>query len=219
MTNQHNRSFSFSNKPKIQDITSWNNTRASWEQPASSWPSDTNSPVLHNKAPISHAEAFQPFNNAVKPSAIANTSTRPLTPPWGISEPFQGWACPPLSSSPPSAHPSYSSSSVQSLPLSCATNPFRQGVDLGKSEITCGAFGTMSSVMCPVTASLSYTLTQSQSPMTTPARKTTFTDDLHKLLDDWTRDTAGKGSGGAARHGRPRIEVGLMFTMDQNQMQ
>uniref|UniRef100_A0A8C4Q2Y7 non-specific serine/threonine protein kinase n=2 Tax=Eptatretus burgeri TaxID=7764 RepID=A0A8C4Q2Y7_EPTBU len=207
MTNQHNRSFSFSNKPKIQDFTSWNNTRASWEQPASSWPSDTNSPVLHNKAPISHAEAFQPFNNAVKPSAIANTSTRPLTPPWGFSEPFQGWACPPFSSSPPSSHPSYSSSSVQSLPLSCATNPFRQGVDLGKSEITYGAFGTMSSVMCPVTASPSYTLTQSQSPMTTPARKTTFTDDLHKLLDDWTRDTAGKGSCGAARHGRPRIET------------
>uniref|UniRef100_UPI0035900027 serine/threonine-protein kinase WNK2-like n=1 Tax=Myxine glutinosa TaxID=7769 RepID=UPI0035900027 len=208
VTNQHDRPFGFSNKPKTQDdLSSCNNTRASWEQPASSWPLDTNSAVIHNQAQICHVAAFQPFNDAVQPSPIANTPARPLTPPWGVSGPFQGWACPPFSSSPPSAHPSYSSSSVQGLPFGCATNPFRQGVDVGKSEITSGGFGTMSSVSCPMTASLSYTLTQSQSPMTTPARKTTFTDDLHKLLDDWTRDTAGKGSCGAARHGRPRIET------------
>lgn len=53
---------------------------------------------------------------------------------------------------------------------------------------------------------------QAQPPAMTSSRKGTFTDDLHKLVDNWARDAMNL-SGRRGSKGHMNYEVSLLFSL------
>ncbi|KAI1888495.1 hypothetical protein AGOR_G00185750 [Albula goreensis] len=135
-----------------------------------------------------------------------------LAPPWGVPDSGSSPLLQPLKPSPSSENlcSAYTSEAALSMPSLCAPTPGCVKFSCGSERVTFKPGGRrtrflrkMVKKVCPCNqlcrTSSTNTVSgpgQNQQPATVPpTRKGTFTDDLHKLVDNWARDAMSLSQG------------------------